>query len=95
MFIHMFAFRWNPDATPAQKDLAITKIREFQGIVPGLLEVWVGRNVSPRGDGYELGGAMKFVDQAAAEAYNDHSAHQALLAWLLPLIQPIEVDFPA
>jgi stress responsive alpha/beta barrel protein len=95
MFIHMFAFRWKAHATEAQKDRAISQIRDFQGTIPGLIEVWVGRNVSPRGDGYEFGGAMKFVDQAALEAYNDHPAHQELLGWLMPLINPIEVDFPA
>jgi hypothetical protein len=38
---------------------------------------------------------MKFPDKAALEAYNVHPAHQALLKWLVPLIEAIEVDFPA
>jgi len=54
----------------------------------------VGLNVSPRGQGYELGGAMKFADAASCEKYNQHPVHQKLLVWLLPLIEPIEVDFP-
>jgi hypothetical protein len=37
---------------------------------------------------------MKFADPAALEAYNVHPVHQDLLEWLLPLIDPIEVDFP-
>jgi hypothetical protein len=93
MFIHMFAFRWKPEVTAEQKQQALVAIRELQGQIPGLLETFVGTNLSPRSQGYELGGAMKFPDQASFEAYNDHSVHQKLLVWLKPLIEPIEVDF--
>jgi hypothetical protein len=36
---------------------------------------------------------MKFADKAACEAYGEHPVHQKLLGWLMPLIEPIEVDF--
>lgn len=61
--------------------------------IPQVLESWVGRNESPRGQGYEMGGGMKFADKAAYETYEAHPVHQKLLGWLLPLIEPIEVDF--
>jgi Stress responsive A/B Barrel Domain len=95
MYIHLFAFRWKPGVTEAEKDRVIVAIRDFQGKIPGLLETRVGKNTSPRGQGYELGGVMKFTDGAALEAYSSHPAHQELLSWLMPLIDPIEVDFPA
>ena len=38
---------------------------------------------------------MHFPDQTAFEAYNLHPAHQALIDWLLPLVDPIEFDFKA
>jgi hypothetical protein len=94
MFIHMFAFRLKPGVTEAQKDSMIQEIGDLQKRIPLVLETHVGKNVSPRGQGYVIGGVMKFADQAALEAYNAHSAHQDLLKWLLPLIDPIEVDFP-
>jgi hypothetical protein len=93
MYIHMFAFRWQTGVTQEQKDRAATEIRALQGQITGLLEVWVGTNISPRGQGYEFGGVMKFADQATLEAYPGHPAHQRLVAWLMPLISPIEVDF--
>jgi hypothetical protein len=37
---------------------------------------------------------MKFPDAATLEAYNLHPVHQALLQWLVPLIDAIEIDFP-
>ena|ERR1700690_4442301 len=95
MYIHLFAFRWKPGVTEEQKDRVVAGIRDLQGKIPGLLETWVGKNISPRGQGYELGGAMKFVDKAALDAYGAHPVHQELVSWLMPLIEPIEVDFPA
>jgi Stress responsive A/B Barrel Domain len=93
MVIHTFAFRWKPGVTPDQKQRVIVAIRGLQGQIPGLLETWVGQNISPRSQGYELGGVMKFNDRATFEAYNSHPVHQELLSWLLPLIDPVEVDF--
>jgi hypothetical protein len=95
MMIHMFAFRWKAVATEEQKHRAITEISAFQGKIPGLLEVHVGKNISARESGYETGGVMKFRDAAALRNYTVHPAHRALLAWLSPLIDPVEVDFTA
>jgi hypothetical protein len=95
MCIHVFAFRWKPEVNEEQKRRVILEIRKLQGQIPGLLETWVGKNFSPRGRGYELGGVMKFADRASLDAYGPHPAHQQLLSWLLPLIEPLEVDFAA
>jgi hypothetical protein len=93
MYIHMFAFRWKPGVTEDQKQRVISEIRELQGQIPGLMETSVGVNGSPRGQGYELGGVMKFADRSVLDAYESHPVHQKLLSWLIPLIDPIEVDF--
>ena len=93
MIIHTFAFRWKPGVSTDQKDHAVREIQALQGEIPGLVETSVGHNISPRSQGYELGGVMKFADHTSFEAYNDHPVHQKLLAWLMPLIDPLEVDF--
>ena len=93
MVIHTFAFRWKPGVTEGQKQRVLIEIRSLQGQIPGLLETAVGMNFSPRSLGYELGGVMKFKDRAALESYSTHPAHLKLLTWLLPLIDPVEVDF--
>ena len=95
MIVHTFAFRWKPGVSEGQKLRALTEIRGLQGQIPGLLETWVGVNVSPRSLGYELGGVMKFTDRSALDVYGAHPVHQELLQWLMPLIDPIEVDFEA
>lgn len=94
MFIHMFAFRLKPGVSEAQQDRMIREIGELKDHIPPVLESYVGKNVSPRGQGFVIGGVMKFADQDSLEAYNAHPVHQALLKWLLPLIDAIEVDFP-
>jgi hypothetical protein len=93
VYIHMFAFRWKPRVTEPQKVRARIEIRNLQGQIPGLLETWVGTNISPRSLGYEFGGVMKFADEASLLAYPTHPAHVELLNWLMPLIEPVEVDF--
>jgi Stress responsive A/B Barrel Domain len=89
---HVFAFQWKPNTTEDQKEKAAKEIRAFQGQIPGLLQTHVGPNISPRGKGYTFGGIMQFKDKAALDAYVLHPAHQALLAWLVPLIDAIELD---
>ena len=93
MVLHTFYFRWKPEATPAQKQRVQAEIQAFQGKIPGLLETNAGFNFSPRSEGYDFGGVMKFPDRAALEAYTNHPAHQQLLSWLMPLIEPVELDF--
>lgn len=93
MYIHMFAFRFKPGVTERKKEEIVAAIQKLQEEIPEVLEAWVGRNESPRGQGYELGGVMKFADKAACESYGAHPVHQKLLGWLMPLIEPIEVDF--
>lgn len=93
MLIHTFIFRWKPGVTPDQKLRTAQEINALQGQIPGLIEILVGQNISSRSQGYELGGVMKFTSRASFDAYNDHPVHQRLLAWLMPLIDTIEVDF--
>jgi hypothetical protein len=92
---HVFAFQWKPEATDALKEKAATDIAAFQGKIPGLLETHVGQNISPRGKGYTFGGVMRFKDQASLDAYVQNPMHQALLKWLVPLIDAIELDLMA
>lgn len=95
MFIHIFGFRWNGHATDEDKARAEREILAFEGTIPGLIDVAVGENISPRGHGYTFAGLMRFTDRAACDAYATHPAHSALLEWLVPLIEPVELDFEA
>ncbi len=95
MFIHIFGFRWKPEATAGDQARATREILAFRGVIHGLIDVQVGPNLSPRGQGYTFAGLMTFESKAAADAYTTHPAHLALLEWLKPLIDPVELDFEA
>ncbi|MFZ0394901.1 MAG: Dabb family protein [Terracidiphilus sp.] len=95
MFIHIFGFRWKPEATDADKARARKETLAFRGVIPGLADAKVGPNLSPRGLGYEFVGLMTFTDRAACDAYAAHPAHLKLLEWLVPLIEAVELDFEA
>ena len=92
---HVFAFQWKPNVSEAQKERAAKEISALQGQIPGLLQTHVGPNISPRGKGYTFGGIMRFRDKASLDAYPQHPAHQALLVWLKPLIDAVELDLRA
>jgi Stress responsive A/B Barrel Domain len=95
MFIHIFGFRWRSEATDSQKESAKEAILAFRGAIPGLIDVHVGENISPRNQGFTFAGLMTFTNKAAADAYTIHPQHQALLEWLVPLIGAVELDFEA
>ena len=95
VFIHIFGFRWKEHAREVDKARAAREIRLFQGRIPGLIDVSVGENISPRGQGYTFAGLMRFTDRAACDSYATDPSHLALLEWLVPLIEPVELDFEA
>ena len=95
IFVHVFAFQWKEGVTDGQQQRAAQQILAFQGVIPGLLQTHAGPNLSPRGNGYTFGGVMYFADRAAFQAYETHPAHMALLTWLVPLIDVVELDLGA
>jgi len=92
MYIHTFALRWVPEMTDELKQQAKREILALQGKIPGLLATHIGDNHSPRNKGTNFGGVMMFTDRAAFEAYFVHPAHEALISWLMPLVDPTELD---
>jgi hypothetical protein len=93
MIIHTVAFQWKAAATAEHQQRVLKEIRAFQGQIPGLLETHAGFNFSPNARGYALAATMKLADRAALAAYMAHPIHQQLIEWLLPLVEPIEIDF--
>ena len=59
MFVHIFGFKWKPEATEADIERATKEILAFRGVIPGLIETCVGPNVSKRGQGYTFAGSCR------------------------------------
>jgi hypothetical protein len=62
MYVHMFAFRLKPGVTEEQQDRMLREIAALGEQIPGILETVVGKNDSPRGQGYEIGGVVPLRD---------------------------------
>lgn len=95
MFVHIFSFRWKASTEDREKVDAISAIRRFEDVIPGLNSVYVGENISLNSPEYGTTGVMIFENRQHFEAYVVHREHQALLEWLRPLIEAIELDFDA
>lgn len=93
MFVHVFAFIWNDAAQDHHRQAALAEIRAFQGAIPGLVSLHAGTNVSVKTPEYTTAGVMVFASRSAFAAYETHPLHRHLLAWLVPLIGAIEIDF--
>lgn len=95
MFVHVFSFVWKDAASDANKTAALIAVKALAEQIEELDIVHVGQNVSDNAPEYELTGVMLFADENAYKRYTTHPAHLALLEWLVPLIDAIELDFTA
>ncbi len=86
-------FKWLPAASESLQARAATEIAALQGQIPGLIATHVGRNESPQAREHDFGGVMTFESRDAFKAYVTHPVHVALVDWLMPLIEPTELDF--
>ena len=61
--------------------------------IPGMMNVHTYREVSPKND-FDYCFAMDFEDQAAYDAYNTHSIHEAFVqnVWLRDVADFLEID---
>ena len=92
MYLHIFLFKWADVATPELRTRAARDIAAFENVIPGLVSLSLGENRADNNGGYQFGGFMRFTDEAAYRAYADHPAHAALLEYLLPCVEAIELD---
>ncbi len=78
MIRHVVLIRPSAAATPADVEAAMSAVAALKGVVPGILDVRMGANVSPEGlgRGYTHGFVVDFEDEAARDAYLPHPAHQ-------------------
>ncbi len=89
MVQHIVLFKLKAEATDEQRAALCQALGDLGAQVPGILDLSAGLNFSHRNQGYDVGLSVKFVDQAAAEAYHPHPAHRAAVE---NSIRPIAED---
>ena len=75
-------------------EAVIQRLRALTDQVPAIRGLEVGRNLVPSDRAYDCALIVRLDTLADLPVYNDHPAHQALLAWLRPKIKgAAAVDF--
>lgn len=92
MIMHIFGLRWKPEASPEQKQQALSEIHGFPASIPGILELHAGTNLSPHSRGYQTVGILRFADRSALGSYLQHPVHQKFIDWVAPLIEAVDLD---
>jgi hypothetical protein len=79
MIRHIVLLRFRPEITIDQRNAIYSELASLKSVVPGMLAMSYGPNVSPEGKdkGFANGFSMDFIDEAARDAYLIHPDHQA------------------
>jgi diamine N-acetyltransferase len=90
---HVVMFKFKKPA-PAVLDEAAAKLRSLQGVVPSLISMEVGLDVLHEGRSYDLVIINRFGSQNGLVTYQEHPAHQDVLAYLKTVVSgSVAVDF--
>lgn len=98
MYEHIVLFKFNNSLTPEKEQELLEKLNAFKELIPGIIELTCGFNVTDEKDkrqGFTLGLRVTFVDKEALNKYGPHSTHQDFVQSLDGLIEDvIVVDYP-
>ena len=98
MYEHLVFFKFKDSLTPEKEQELLEKLKAFKGVIPGIVELTVGLNVTEekeRGQGYTLGLRVTFEDKDALNEYGPHPVHQDFVQSLDGVIEDvIVVDYP-
>lgn len=80
MNIHITLYKWNESATQEQISQALKEVEALASKVPGILDIVTGENTSKYGEGYTHAILVRGENQAAIDAYRNHSDHAKVAA---------------
>lgn len=82
--IHVVAVKWTVESTPEQRQAVIDGVAKMGGEIPGITNIWLKTvRVQPRD--YNAVFVIEFEDQAAADRYAKHPAHDAWNKIYMPI----------
>ncbi|WP_374511130.1 Dabb family protein [Niveibacterium sp.] len=89
MIRHLVLFRFRAELPAAQVEEAIAAFRALQWAIDAVKAFEDGTNVSPEGltQGYTHAFLLGFDTADARDAYLEHPAHKAFVAYIQPLLQ--------
>ena len=93
MIDHLVFLAAREDASPEDIEELIASIRSLKDTVPGVVDLSVGENFSPRSGGYTHGLFVRFETVDDLQGYIEHPDHQAVVEKLGRLTSRIVVDY--
>jgi hypothetical protein len=93
MIDHLVFMAANEDASPEDIEDLISSIRGVKDTVPGVVDLSVGDNFSPRSGGHTHGLFVRFETADDLQGYLEHPDHQAVAEKLDRLTSRIVVDY--
>jgi hypothetical protein len=89
--IQVVTIKWAADAAPELRRAAIEDVAKTAAEIPGVERVWLRTlRVQPRD--FMSAFALEFEDQAAADRYARHPAHEAWNKTYLPIIEESRIQ---
>ena len=89
--IEVVTLKWTADAAPELRRAALEGVEKMAAEIPGVRNLWLRTlRVQPRD--FMTAFAIEFDDQAAAERFARHPAHEAWTKSFLPVIEDSRVQ---
>ena len=92
MIIHTVLLQPKSETRIDEINEALSHIQALQAIIPGILDVQIGANMSGNHQGYTYGFVLQFVDAEHLNVYARHPTHRAVSDELVRICQSI-IDF--
>jgi hypothetical protein len=93
MIDHLVFLAAKEDASPEDIEDLISSMRGLKDTVPGIVDLSIGENFSPRSGGYTHGLFVRFETADDLQGYLEHPDHQAVVEKLDRLTSRIVVDY--
>jgi antibiotic biosynthesis monooxygenase (ABM) superfamily enzyme len=93
MIDHLVFIAVREDASPEDVEDLISSIRGLKDSVPGVVDLSVGENFSPRSGGYTHGLFVRFETREDLQGYMEHPDHLAVVEKLDRLTSRIVADY--
>jgi hypothetical protein len=90
---HLVFLSVREEASPEDIEDLISSIRGLKGTVPGVVDLSMGENFSPRSGGYTHGLFVRFESVEDLQEYMKHPDHLAVVEKLDALTDRIVVDY--
>ena len=94
MFVHVFLMKFKPEVPEEEIADAMKELAALKEKIPVLKEFLVGKNVSPRGQGYHYTQVAILEKKEDVQAYQQHPEHRKVIPKIAPnLAESITMQF--